>query len=93
MVKPTIQKHVSRKKATRHNLQVSQMIINAVLWQIIREQAEDKEQNAILTVPLEEMKDVPVGFKLVVNQGKEEITIKATSQEQKKIITPELYTG
>ncbi len=94
IAKPNIQKSVKRRKVARLNHQQSQMIINAVLYRIIMENAEDEEKDAILTIPMTELENVPVNFGLEVSKTKESVMIKATVTKPKpKIITPELYCG
>lgn len=106
MVRPEISKYVKKRKSRkllRH--QAAQLAINAVLWKIIRGNAEAamvnntdiddiKEKDAILTVPRSEMDDIPATFALDLTHTDEELTITATIRKAKsKIIQPELYTG
>ena len=82
------------KEQTRQAQNNAQMTINAVLWQIIKEQASveegEEEHDAVLTVPFSELKDIPEGMTLEVLHNKEDeaFLIKATVKEKKNIILP-----
>jgi len=83
-------RRVDRRKAIQQVRQMSQITINAVLWQIIRQNAEANEKDfdvtkpAMLTVPMEDFKDVPQDFGLQVKQDKDgNIVIVASGVESK----------
>ena len=94
-------KRIGRRKRQQQANQRAQITLNAVLWQIIRQNAETEEdfdstKPAMLTVPMEDFKGVPQGFGLQVRQDKEgNIIILASGVEpesdlilpDKKIIT------
>lgn len=66
-----------KRKQAKQVRDMAQMTVNAVLWQIIRQNAEandedfDMTKSAMLTVPMEDFKSVPQGFKLKVEQDKD----------------------
>ena len=71
-------KVVDRVQQQQAAHQMSQITINAVLWQIIRQNAKTSEGDdydatkpAALTIPMEEFKDVPGDFGLQVKQDKD----------------------
>ena len=79
------------KERKRKAQQQAQLTINAVLWQIIKEnlpEADEDIMDAVLTVPLEDIKNVPPNFTLNVdmNAETEEMTITAGVKEEKNII-------
>ena len=90
-------KRVSRRKAQQQAHQTAQITLNAVLWQIIRQNAETNEEDfdstkpAMLTVPMEDFKDVPRDFGLQVKQDKDgNIIIVASGVEVKSnLILPD----
>ena len=82
----------------KQSQQRAQITINAVLWQIIRQNAEttegdgyDATKPAALTVPMEDFKDVPKGFGLQVKQDEDgNIIIIASGVESKSdLILPD----
>lgn len=93
---PKHQPKVGRRKKLQAAHQRAQTTINAILWQIIRQQAEanedfDSTKPATLTVPMEEFKDVPGNFGLQVKQDKDgNIIIVASGVEVKSnLILPD----
>ena len=90
-------RRVNKRKAMQQAHQMSQITINAVLWQIIRQNAETNEEDfdstksAVLTVPMEDFKGVPQDFGLQVKQDKDgNIVIVASGVESKSgLILPD----
>jgi len=86
-------KHLA-KEQTRKMQMAAQIAINAVLWQIIMQHAMegaeegdvDEVKDGILTIPKEELADIPKGFTLNVNQDNENVVI--TAGVKKNIIIP-----
>ena len=80
------------KEQARQAQNNAQMTINAVLWQIIHQSVveDDEERDAVMTIPFEELEDIPTGMTLEVLHNKEDktILIKATVKETKNIILP-----
>jgi len=83
-------KRQNKRAAIQQAHQTAQVTINAVLWQIIRQNAEANEEDfdstkpAMLTVPMEDFKGVPQGFGLQVKQDKGgNIIIVASGVEEK----------
>ena len=87
----------NKRRAMQQAHQMSQITINAVLWQIIRQNAETNEEDfdstksAVLTVPMEDFKGVPQDFGLQVKQDKDgNIVIVASGVESKSgLILPD----
>ena len=87
----------NKRRAMQQAHQMSQITINAVLWQIIRQNAETNEEDfdstksAVLTVPMEDFKGVPQDFGLQVKQNKDgNIVIVASGVESKSgLILPD----
>ncbi len=83
-------------RAQRAMASAAQNTLNALLWHIITENAaaeadpdtEGKEVTAVLTVPIEELDKVPVGFTLNVKLDPENKVVKihATVQKEKSNI-------
>ncbi len=93
---PKHQPRVGRRKRQQQVHQRAQITLNAVLWQIIRQNAATNEEDfdvtkpAMLTVPMEDFKDVPRNFGLQVKQNKENIIIVASGVESKSnLILPD----
>ncbi len=78
------------QQQAKQSQDMAQSMINAILWQIIMQSVEQEEgedrKDGILTVPLEEMKGIPKGFKLDINMTDEAIILKACIEEKKNII-------
>ena len=99
MIAPNFPNHkrVNRRKVIQQARQTAQITLNAVLWQIIRQNAATNEEDfdvtkpAMLTVPMEDFKDVPRNFGLQVKQNKEgNIIIVASGVESKSdLILPD----
>ena len=101
MIQPIKETRQGRKrKRAKQAKAIAQITINAVLWQIIRQNAETNEDDfdmtkpALLTVPMEDFKSVPQGFNLQVNQDKDgNMLIVASGVETKSdLILPKSET-
>lgn len=76
---------------------MSQITINAVLWQIIRQNAETNEKDfditkpAALTVPMEDFKNIPKDFGLQIKHDKDGniIIIASGVEEKSNLILPD----
>ena len=94
----------NRKRARKRHLNAqansmqaaSQVAINAILWRIIMQNAEDgedydPEKDATLTVPKDDLESVPMNFKLQVGSLENgDIIVTAIKPEAKSnIILPE----
>ncbi len=91
MIAPNItrgqRKRTATQKRAKQIRQVAQITINAALWQIIKQNAETPDGDAVLTIPKAELEGVPALFNLQVNQDEDgNILIKAGVKEEKRII-------
>ena len=90
MIAPRISRGQKNRTKIRTQVQqaqqVAQITINAALWQIIKQNADLPDDAATLTIPKSELEGVPALFSLEVKQDKENIFIKASVREDKKII-------
>ena len=75
-----------KRKMAKEVQNLAQITINAALWQIIKQNADLPDDAATLTIPKSELEGVPALFSLEVKQDKENIFIKASVREDKKII-------
>ena len=98
MIAPNKQstRRVNKRKAMQQAHQMSQITINAVLWQIIRQNAETNEDDfdsaspTAITVPMEDFKGVPQDFGLQVKQDKDgNIIIVASGVAESDLILPD----
>lgn len=91
MIQP---KKVKRRHrdAQRTAAVLAQDLLNKILWQIISEQAKKETgydgdiTSATLTVPIDEIKDVPKNFRLQIKQEEDNLLITAGVKEEKNII-------
>ena len=94
MIAPNFPNHkrVNRRKVIQQAHQTAQITLNAVLWQIIRQNAETNEDDfdvtkpAMLTVPMEDFKDVPRDFGLQVRTKEGNIIIVASGVKSNLIL-------
>ena len=91
-----VQKRQARTAAIQQAQVTAQITLNAVLWQIIRQNAEANEEDfdttelATLTVPREEFKGVPKGFGLQVKHDKNgNVIIVASGVAKSNLILPD----
>lgn len=98
MIAPNTRNQISkrlRKQAMAHKQHTGQVLLNAVLWQIIKNMARgrcedyDEALDAILTMPKEALEAVPANFALTLGGDDENVSVIATSVKPKSgIILP-----
>jgi hypothetical protein len=90
MIAPNIskgqKKRITARTKAQQAHQVAQITINAVLWYIIKQNGETPDDDAILTIPKTELDGVPALFNLQVTSDDDNMFIKASEQEEKRII-------
>ncbi len=98
MIQPAKQvRRVDVKRRKKQAVASAQSMINAVLWQIIQQSKPEPEEgveveveqtDVTLTVPIEELKDVPANLRLHVDHNKagDALLITAGINEPKSII-------
>jgi hypothetical protein len=90
VISPNITKAQAKRMKIRTKAQqaqqISQLTINAAMWYLIKENAETPEDDAILTIPKAELEKVPGLFSLQVTSDDDNMYIKASVQEKKRII-------